>query len=48
MRDWSDIKTALQVGAREAYMSAKADPQLVLVLLPVSLDYIRFEWFIFG
>lgn len=35
MGGWEQIKIALQAGAREAYMSAKQDPQLLVVLLPV-------------
>jgi eukaryotic translation initiation factor 2C len=33
-RDPSDIKGALQLAAREAYMSGKCSPQLICAVLP--------------
>jgi hypothetical protein len=42
-RSWNDIRPALQAGARAAYMAGKnQNPQLIVVLLPVSSVLIRF------
>lgn len=40
---FSCIKPALQNGAREAYMQSKINPQLIVIILPVSLLLFKFR-----